>query len=144
MINILIIISIILLVFFFIVTAFANGFIRGVKTMSIRNIEKSPLEEKILKQYFKQNEDVDPFFYSKYIQEEIVKNNKALKESHLKNVETKKIIDGNYINNRSKKVWYAKQELSKTDKIMIVRVSCKNSKTRFSSIERFLKNYTKI
>lgn len=145
MIKILVIIGIILLVFFLLVTAFANGFIRGVKMMSTRNMEKSPLEEKILKQYFKQNEDVDPFFYSKYMQDEIEKNNKALKEAHLKNVESQKFIEGDYRNDRSGKIWYAKEEYNKKLKMKKLRVSCKGSKSKLGyTKERFLQNYTKI
>ena len=99
MIKIILSIIAVLLIFFFIVTSFASGFVRGLKLMSIRNIKQSPLEEKLLKQFFKQNQDVDPFFYSLYMKDVIKENTDVIK----KTIQSE--ITGKWMNKRSKKIW---------------------------------------
>ena len=98
MIKIILSIIAVLLIFFFIVTSFASGFVRGLKLMSIRNIKQSPLEEKLLKQFFKQNQDVDPFFYSLYMKDVIKENTDVIK----KTIQSE--ITGKWMNKRSKKI----------------------------------------
>ena len=145
MIKILLITGAILLSFFFIVTSFASGFVRGIKLMSTRNIKKSPLEERLLKQFFKQNENVDPFFYSLYIKDAMDKNTGALKAKHQEQVKNKKhsIITGDWINKRSKKVWKVEKIVDEINGQSEVIVTRKNI-TKTIAKNSFIKNWKKI
>ena len=142
MIKILLITGAILLSFFFIVTSFASGFVRGIKLMSTRNIKKSPLEERLLKQYFKQNENVDPFFYSLYIKDAMDKNTEALKAKHQEQVKkkTQPEFSGEWINKRSKKVWKVNEQKLYSGFVVVVRKGISKSIAKNS----FIKNWKKI
>ena len=65
---------------FFIFVAHINGIIRGLKIMSTRSVKTSDLEKKLIRQFFKDDKDVDAFFYSKYMKDEMAKNNAILKQ----------------------------------------------------------------
>lgn len=145
MIKILLITGAILLCFFFIATSFANGFIRGVKLMSTRNIKKSPLEARILKSFFKQNKDVDPFFYSLYIKDAMDKNTEALKAKHQQQVKNKThpIIAGEWINKRSKKMWKVEKIVDEINGKSEVIISRKNI-TKTIAKNSFINNWRKI
>ena len=142
MIKILLITGAILLVFFFIATSFANGFIRGIKLMSTRNIKKSTLEARILKSFFKQNDDVDPFFYSLYLKDAMNENTESLKAKHKEQVKNKKqlSISGKWMNKRSKKIWVVDE--SKYNDVFVVVVN--NKISRSIAKNSFLKNWKKI
>lgn len=142
MIKILLITGAILLSFFFIVTSFASGFVRGIKLMSTRNIKKSPLEERLLKQYFKQNENVDPFFYSLYIKDAMNENTEALKAKHQEQVKkkTQPKFSGEWINKRSKKVWSVNEQKLYNGFVVVVRKGISKSIAKKS----FIKNWKKI
>ena len=133
MIKIILSIIAILLIFFFIVTSFASGFVRGLKLMSIRNIKQSPLEEKLLKQFFKQNQDVDPFFYSLYMKDVIKENTDEIK----KTIQSE--ITGKWMNKRSKKVWVVDESKSYDGFVVVVN----NKISRSIAKNSFLKNWKK-
>ena len=140
MIKILLITAGILLVFFFIVTSFATGFLRGIKLLSTRNVETSPLEVRLLKQYFKQNKDIDPFFYSLYMKDTMKQNTEALKVKHQNEVKKNKslTLSGEWINKRSKKVWSIDKVHSENiivSRNNIIKSIAKNS---------FIKNWKKV
>ena len=134
MIKIILSIIAVLLIFFFIVTSFASGFVRGLKLMSIRNIKQSPLEEKLLKQFFKQNQDVDPFFYSLYMKDVIKENTDEIK----KTIQSE--ITGKWMNKRSKKVWVVDESKSYDGFVVVVN----NKISRSIAKNSFLKNWKKI
>jgi hypothetical protein len=133
MIKIILSIIAVLLIFFFIVTSFASGFVRGLKLMSIRNIKQSPLEEKLLKQFFKQNQDVDPFFYSLYMKDVIKENTDEIK----KTIQSE--ITGKWMNKRSKKVWVVDESKSYDGFVVVVN----NKISRSIAKNSFLKNWKK-
>lgn len=134
MIKIILSIIAILLIFFFIVTSFASGFVRGLKLMSIRNIKQSPLEEKLLKQFFKQNQDVDPFFYSLYMKDVIKENTDVIK----KTIQSE--ITGKWMNKRSKKIWVVDESKLYDGFVVVVN----NKISRSIAKNSFLKNWKKI
>lgn len=134
MIKIILSIIAVLLIFFFIVTSFASGFVRGLKLMSIRNIKQSPLEEKLLKQFFKQNQDVDPFFYSLYMKDVIKENTDVIK----KTIQSE--ITGKWMNKRSKKVWVVDESKSYEGFVVVVN----NKISRSIAKNSLLKNWKKI
>jgi hypothetical protein len=133
MIKIILSIIAILLIFFFIVTSFASGFVRGLKLMSIRNIKQSPLEEKLLKQFFKQNQDVDPFFYSLYMKDVIKENTDVIK----KTIQSE--ITGKWMNKRSKKIWVVDESKLYDGFVVVVN----NKISRSIAKNSFLKNWKK-
>ena len=124
----------VLLIFFFIVTSFASGFVRGLKLMSIRNIKQSPLEEKLLKQFFKQNQDVDPFFYSLYMKDVIKENTDVIK----KTIQSE--FTGEWMNKRSKKIWVVDESKLYGGFVVVVN----NKISRSIAKNSFLKNWKKI
>tara|TARA_R110000751_G_scaffold39539_1_gene93807 strand:+ start:2273 stop:2677 length:405 start_codon:yes stop_codon:yes gene_type:complete len=134
MIKIILSIIAVLLIFFFIVTSFASGFVRGLKLMSIRNIKQSPLEEKLLKQFFKQNQDVDPFFYSLYMKDVIKENTDVIK----KTIQSE--ITGKWMNKRSKKIWVIDESKLYDGFVVVVN----NKISRSIAKNSFLKNWKKI
>tara|TARA_R110000803_G_scaffold1191_6_gene3882 strand:- start:1678 stop:2082 length:405 start_codon:yes stop_codon:yes gene_type:complete len=134
MIKIILSIIAVLLIFFFIVTSFASGFVRGLKLMSIRNIKQSPLEEKLLKQFFKQNQDVDPFFYSLYMKDVIKENTDVIK----KTIQSE--ITGKWMNKRSKKIWVVDESKLYDGFVVVVN----NKISRSFAKKSFLKNWKKI
>ena len=134
MIKIILSIIAVLLIFFFIVTSFASGFVRGLKLMSIRNIKQSPLEEKLLKQFFKQNQDVDPFFYSLYMKDVIKENTDVIK----KTIQSE--ITGKWMNKRSKKIWVVDESKLYGGFVVVVN----NKISRSIAKNSFLKNWKKI
>ena len=142
MIKILLITGAILLVFFFIATSFANGFIRGIKLMSTRNIKKSTLEARILKSFFKQNDDVDPFFYSLYLKDAMNENTELLKAKHKEQIKNKKqlSISGKWMNKRSKKIWVVDESKLYGGFVVVVN----NKISRSIAKNSFLKNWKKI
>ena len=133
MIKIILSIIAILLIFFFIVTSFASGFVRGLKLMSIRNIKQSPLEEKLLKQFFKQNQDVDPFFYSLYMKDVIKENTDVIK----KTIQSE--FTGKWMNKRSKKIWVVDESKLYDGFVVVVN----NKISRSIAKNSFLKNWKK-
>ena len=133
MIKIILSIIAVLLIFFFIVTSFASGFVRGLKLMSIRNIKQSPLEEKLLKQFFKQNQDVDPFFYSLYMKDVIKENTDVIK----KTIQSE--ITGKWMNKRSKKIWVVDESKLYDGFVVVVN----NKISRSIAKKSFLKNWKK-
>jgi hypothetical protein len=58
---------------FFIVVSYANGLMRGIKLLSTRGIKKTHLEKLILEKTFNEKSNVDPFFMSFYVREEMEK-----------------------------------------------------------------------
>jgi hypothetical protein len=142
MIKILLITGAILLVFFFIATSFANGFIRGIKLMSTRNIKKSTLEARILKSFFKQNDNVDPFFYSLYLKDAMNENTELLKAKHKEQIKNKKqlSISGEWMNKRSKKIWVVDESKLYDGFVVVVN----NKISRSIAKNSFLKNWKKI
>jgi len=134
MIKIILSIIAVLLIFFFIVTSFASGFVRGLKLMSIRNIKQSPLEEKLLKQFFKQNQDVDPFFYSLYMKDVIKENTDVIK----KTIQSE--FTGEWMNKRSKKIWVVDDSKLYDGFVVVVN----NKISRSIAKNSFLKNWKKI
>mgnify|MGYP003624877770 FL=1 len=134
MIKIILSIIAVLLIFFFIVTSFASGFVRGLKLMSIRNIKQSPLEQKLLKQFFKQNQDVDPFFYSLYMKDVIKENTDVIK----KTIQSE--ITGKWMNKRSKKIWVIDESKLYDGFVVVVN----NKISRSIAKNSFLKNWKKI
>ena len=134
MIKIILSIIAVLLIFFFIVTSFASGFVRGLKLMSIRNIKQSPLEQKLLKQFFKQNQDVDPFFYSLYMKDVIKENTDVIK----KTIQSE--ITGKWMNKRSKKIWVVDESKLYDGFVVVVN----NKISRSFAKKSFLKNWKKI
>ena len=134
MIKIILSIIAVLLIFFFIVTSFASGFVRGLKLMSIRNIKQSPLEQKLLKQFFKQNQDVDPFFYSLYMKDVIKENTDVIK----KTIQSE--ITGKWMNKRSKKIWVVDESKLYDGFVVVVN----NKISRSIAKNSFLKNWKKI
>ena len=133
MIKIILSIIAVLLIFFFIVTSFASGFVRGLKLMSIRNIKQSPLEQKLLKQFFKQNQDVDPFFYSLYMKDVIKENTDVIK----KTIQSE--ITGKWMNKRSKKIWVIDESKLYDGFVVVVN----NKISRSIAKNSFLKNWKK-
>lgn len=133
MIKIILSIIAVLLIFFFIVTSFASGFVRGLKLMSIRNVKQSPLEEKLLKQFFKQNQDVDPFFYSLYMKDVIKENTDVIKKT------IQNQITGKWMNKRSKKIWVVDESKSYDGFVVVVN----NKISRSIAKTSFLKNWKK-
>ena len=133
MIKIILSIIAVLLIFFFIVTSFASGFVRGLKLMSIRNIKQSPLEQKLLKQFFKQNQDVDPFFYSLYMKDVIKENTDVIK----KTIQSE--ITGKWMNKRSKKIWVVDESKLYDGFVVVVN----NKISRSIAKKSFLKNWKK-
>lgn len=133
MIKIILSIIAVLLIFFFIVTSFASGFVRGLKLMSIRNVKQSPLEQKLLKQFFKQNQDVDPFLYSLYMKDAIKEKTDVIK----KTIQEK--ITGKWMNKRSKKVWVVDESKSYDGFVVVVN----NKISRSIAKNSFLKNWKK-
>lgn len=133
MIKIILSIIAVLLIFFFIVTSFASGFVRGLKLMSIRNIKQSPLEQKLLKQFFKQNQDVDPFFYSLYMKDVIKENTDVIK----KTIQSE--ITGKWMNKRSKKIWVVDESKLYGGFVVVVN----NKISRSIAKTSFLKNWKK-
>ena len=133
MIKIILSIIAVLLIFFFIVTSFASGFVRGLKLMSIRNIKQSPLEQKLLKQFFKQNQDVDPFFYSLYMKDVIKENTDVIK----KTIQSE--ITGKWMNKRSKKIWVIDESKLYDGFVVVVN----NKISRSFAKKSFLKNWKK-
>ena len=73
---------------FFVVVAYANGLIRGIKLLSTRGIKKTHLEKLILEKTFNEKSSVDPFFMSFYVREEMEKKT----EEHKKKVAALKKI----------------------------------------------------
>jgi hypothetical protein len=134
MIKIILSIIAVLLIFFFIVTSFASGFVRGLKLMSIRNIKQSPLEQKLLKQFFKQNQDVDPFFYSLYMKDVIKENTDVIK----KTIQSE--FTGEWMNKRSKKIWVVDESKLYDGFVVVVN----NKISRSIAKNSFLKNWKKI
>ena len=134
MIKIILSIIAVLLIFFFIVTSFASGFVRGLKLMSIRNIKQSPLEQKLLKQFFKQNQDVDPFFYSLYMKDVIKENTDVIK----KTIQSE--FTGEWMNKRSKKIWVVDESKLYGGFVVVVN----NKISRSIAKNSFLKNWKKI
>ena len=133
MIKIILSIIAVLLIFFFIVTSFASGFVRGLKLMSIRNIKQSPLEQKLLKQFFKQNQDVDPFFYSLYMKDVIKENTDVIK----KTIQSE--FTGEWMNKRSKKIWVVDESKLYDGFVVVVN----NKISRSIAKNSFLKNWKK-
>ena len=75
---------------FFIFISYVNGLIRGLKIMSTRSVKTSDLENKLIRQFFNDNKDVDAFFYSKYMKEEMARNNAILKQKAAESRKPKK------------------------------------------------------
>ena len=64
---------------FFIAVSYANGLVRGLKLMSTKNLEKSNLEKKLIKNLFQSDSEIDPFFQSVYVKEQIALNTELIK-----------------------------------------------------------------
>lgn len=150
MIKIILIISSIFLWFFFIFVSYANGVIKGLKIMSTRNIKTSELEKKLIKQWFKKDDDMDPFFYSLYMKDEMAKNTDAIKqnvETRNKENKTHEIISGSWMNKRSKIVWSVDEVVDEEDgtsSIIVYDNERGNNQSKTISKKTFLKNWTKV
>ena len=72
----------------FLFGAYASGITRGLKLMTIKGIKQSELEKKLLHAYFETNKEIDPFFYSLYIKEEMEKNHAVVKKD-IKKIKSK-------------------------------------------------------
>ena len=64
---------------FFILVAFANGVIKGIKLLSIKDLKRSKLEDLLIRQTLKKG-NVDPYFHSLYVQHEIQKKTKEQRD----------------------------------------------------------------
>tara|TARA_R100001244_G_scaffold19724_3_gene20548 strand:+ start:938 stop:1270 length:333 start_codon:yes stop_codon:yes gene_type:complete len=65
---IIIILSIIFFVFI-IAVCFSAGLMRGLKIMSVRDLKRSAFETVVVQKVFKDDPNVDPFFYSLYLKD---------------------------------------------------------------------------
>ena len=65
---------------FFILVAFANGVIKGIKLLSIKDLKRSKLEDLLIRQTLKKGKNVDPYFHSLYVQHEIQKKTKEQRD----------------------------------------------------------------
>ena len=99
MIKVILIIASCFLFLFFLVVSYANGLLRGFKIMATKGIKMTELEERVSRQLFKKEEGVEPFFYSKYWQEELNKTTQTIKKQQ----QTEKLLKAEAIKSKKNK-----------------------------------------